>query len=196
MRKDRILALAQFLENLPEVKFNMNHFFSIYDDEQECVRDTIGQDFFIKSANECGTAGCIAGWAIFVMSTEMETAQDGRIKNEIESILLSDTIWRTSSSKASKYLGISPAVGEKLFYADSGSFWDKYSEYLDIEGSGRFIDWDSIKPSDAAVILRMLANDEIEGVLNGKLLTEYPGYVWAEPDEESDNSVTTTEMES
>ena len=60
MNKKNLLKLSDFLEKLPQEKFDMTHYRS----------DDNGFQVSYESKNNCGTAGCALGWAPFIKGLE------------------------------------------------------------------------------------------------------------------------------
>jgi deoxyribodipyrimidine photolyase-like uncharacterized protein len=54
MHVEKILKLADFLETVPDERFNMNYFFRGTDHDYR---------YIIENGGSCGTAACVAGWA-------------------------------------------------------------------------------------------------------------------------------------
>jgi hypothetical protein len=62
MNVERVLKLADFIEQLPPHKFIMDVWAA------DAKRNFEGVDAKAMNPNECGTIGCIAGWAIFLFA--------------------------------------------------------------------------------------------------------------------------------
>lgn len=108
MNKERIQKLIDYLETLPEERFDYGNFFSSGkpssdDPFNECVYDNI-----VESAKnncspiECGTAACVAGHTCFLFWDEAKT----EIANH-----------SPISYIAKNILGIDNVVERQLFYA-------------------------------------------------------------------------------
>lgn len=72
----------------------------------------------------CGTAGCIAGWAMVLSATlsaeEIQLANVAADSNNVMIDLVRD--------RATEVLGLSDAEADTLFQADPGGEWDDYDE--------------------------------------------------------------------
>lgn len=192
MRKDRILALAALLDQTPEDKFDMRFFFSQKDGDglqsgSWNEFQGFGMNDNLLGWTKCGTAACVAGWAVALATLQMEANPSDSQFDELKQNNLFPLkcysseedyvkIWREGcgfnvATAATHYLEIDASVAQGLFYAGPSSFWDVYGDELGIkridksddEGLPSFyIDWASIKPKHAAKVLRMIANGTIE----------------------------------
>lgn len=175
MRKDRMLALAQMLEMIPEEKFHMQYFFSTIDEEGS-PHPSDGSHF-IKDPYDCNTAACIAGWTQLLIDIESQTNTHDATLQYLYG--RSDYYDLSSNVKeyAQRYLDIGPDLGTVLFYAGHGSIWHSMAEELGlgIERDARNlgdeddydVEWESIKPRHAAKVLRMIVNNQIPWIKDG-----------------------------
>lgn len=175
MRKDRVISLAQFLESLDDNKFDMNNFYAYLDRSE--MPQNLNESEFLESANECGTTACIAGWGVYMMHNEFNCLFLDRPDNDPEKKDFRDILSISApANKVARYLGIGYDVAGKLFYADKLSIWERYADKLGLDRHYGEIDWYSITPAKAAIVLRMIANNEIPEIIDGKLVTD-----WVEP---------------
>jgi hypothetical protein len=110
MNKERILAVADAIEkgSVQGLSFDMTTY-----------------------RNECGTAGCIAGW-VFVMFAE-HGSKTFRCDPRVEEYIV---------EQAAEILGIDEGSAEALFHAEGGTHRPE---------------WGTITPQFAATVLRRLA---------------------------------------
>ena len=92
MNKERMLQLADYIENLPSNKFDMNYWIS-YKTKNELgawvlFKGRYELDETFMDPLDCGTACCIAGWATAIESNfepiaivEHDTSIEDRAKN-------------------------------------------------------------------------------------------------------------------
>lgn len=119
MNKQKILELADFIESIPDSRFNMNHFSSVYDpvDEDDPINTNDFRSFVHLDYNECNTAGCIAGWTLALEN-------NGRVDiGFVSNPYMADSI----AIRAGHYLGLSYDETEQLFFPNNqGSIWKRY----------------------------------------------------------------------
>lgn len=144
MNKERMLLLADLLEELPEHKFSIEYWASEWDDEHQ---EHINQDdgYVYLSGYDCKTAGCVAGWAIAMKN-------DMAIKNELE-MSASDI-----EHGAAVYLGLNRFQANDLFYYGSDSVYARYAGELGLNTDqllGR-----QITQKHAAIAVRKVAEGE------------------------------------
>ena len=99
MNKVRLAKLADFLETVPEDKFNMNVWANLFN-----YRSKLG---------DCGTAGCALGWATKIFP-ELELRWDGGSPY----ILLSSTS-AGGLQAANTFFEIDISVSKDIFMAES-----------------------------------------------------------------------------
>ena len=152
MNVDRILGLAYYLDNLKEAEnvdigFNMNQYYTTCNSADE---DTSGHG--------CGTAGCIAGHAIFYGNTPLakKLKRDDHVMNY------------SIAEEAANYLEITNDQARKLFEPNH-----RYDKRYIIRNSNREITeeerdknlflmelyvelYGHVTPKDAALVLRNL----------------------------------------
>lgn len=159
MNKERMLQLADYIENLPEHKFEMQYWLSQKVQKQNYLGeeywkidytpriDSVNSDKFLEPL-DCGTACCIAGWATSIESNFKPIAimQDGK----------------TIETRAREWLDLSIEQANNLFLINIDTVWTYYMEkckfYLS-EDEDCFTD---ITNKDAALVIRDVAN----GVIN------------------------------
>lgn len=100
---------------------------------------------------DCGTVGCVAGWAC-ALAGRSHASVDER------------EIWEDASS----WLGIDLESARRLFYADRGSVWARMADDLGLAvrddecDYGSVDDWSQITAVQASKVLRMIADGEVE----------------------------------
>jgi len=159
MNKERMLQLADYIENLPEHKFEMQYWIS-----QKILKETsYGEDYWkidyaptmnsdltkgLLEPLDCGTACCIAGWATAIESNFKPIAiiQDGK----------------TIDDRAKEWLDLSYEQAQNLFLLNTDSVWTYYIEKCNfglIEDEDCFT---NITNKDAALVIRDVANGVID----------------------------------
>jgi hypothetical protein len=151
MNKERMYLLAELLETIPPAKFKLTSWTCDYDAEEH-LYDV--QEFSATlSAYDCGTAGCIAGWAV-------------AMKNDLS---INQYKLTSFEREAGEYLGLTPEEGRALFYYNSNSVWHHYRNAFGFDDAWDYDD--VVEAKHAAYALRMLADGEwsfeevIEGVM-------------------------------
>lgn len=161
MNVENMLKLADHLDSLPDYRFNIRYWFSyanlhtvedsnpiIKYDPIEVVTDG---EIYIKQS-ECGTAACVAGWAMALANDGVAVSNTQFGRNGTEAITV-----------ARGFLDLTPYEGDQLFYWDEFSIYNKYSEELGIKKNR----WEEIEPesvtaNDVATALRLLVNGQFE----------------------------------
>lgn len=146
MNKERMYVLADLIETISPEKFNISNWTL----DVEPLPDGSGHHYVNQeidanlSAYDCGTAGCIAGWAV-------------ALKNDLD---LKSFPLGSVAIEACDYLGITMEEGQSLFYFGQNSIWHKYYSEL-----GFYEDWGyekQIESKHAAYALRELADGNWE----------------------------------
>ena len=150
MNTERMHLLADLLETIKPVKFNMGYWLSHYDEvEDRYCPNSFDQDdpkdSMSLSVYDCNTAGCIAGWAI-AMKNDLQATNE-KIHN-IE-------------GQAAEYLGLDYRQAHNLFYyAGSNTIWEQHLHHLGLDENRS--NEDQIEPKHAAYALRKVADGEWE----------------------------------
>lgn len=158
MYPDRMIELAQFLDDLEPRKFNMVYWYS-YDNGgwySEIPTQLI-------DGNECGTAACIAGWAVLFSNNMI---LDRNYENTVVLESNDDGVRLPIMKEAAEYFGLSIGEAMRLFTNTTLSPWNKYQndfgfdeedlEYVQTGGDPMEV----ISNSQAANMLRKVANGE------------------------------------
>src|SRR5210317_43248 len=130
MNTERMHLLADLLETIKPVKFNMGYWLSHYDEvEDRYCPNSFDQDdpkdSMSLSVYDCNTAGCIAGWAI-------------AMKNDLQA----------TNEKAHNL----------FYYAGSNTIWEQHLHHLGLDENRS--NEDQIEPKHAAYALRKVADGE------------------------------------
>lgn len=173
MNTGNMLKLADFLENLPDYRFNISYWFSeanihYFDDGEQMVSYDPIDDFFpdaygdstVASIENCNTSACVAGWASIL-------ANDGRFKSEYS---------YDAKEIAKEFLGLNTDQANQIFFWDRSTLWYKYRTELgvDLVGDDDYpsVYEDSIKPIAVAKLLRGLVYGEFH--FNSPFIDYYP----------------------
>ena len=159
MNKERMLQLADYIEKLPEHKFEMQYWISqkvkkenVYGEEYWKLdyAPTMNSDLSqgLLEPLDCGTACCIAGWATAIESNFKPIAiiQDGKSIEE----------------RAAVWLDLNYEQERNLFMISIDTVWTQYVEKLNLgldEYEDCFVD---ITNKDAALVIRDVANEVVD----------------------------------
>ena len=144
MNKERMLLLADLLEELPEHKFSIEYWASEWDDvAQEHVNQDDG--YVYLSGYDCTTAGCVAGWAVAMKN-------DMAIKNDLE--MDAGDI----EHGAAAYLGLNRFQANDLFYYGSDSVYARYAGELGLNTDQLL--GHQITQKHASIVVRKVAEGE------------------------------------
>ena len=161
-----MLKLADLLEILPSERFNMDYWFS-YVSEDDFGKPTYESSYNV-ALNNCGTAGCVAGWT-------MALANDGVYDFEAVREVQDGMNWLYFSDMedmAANHLGLTHFEAQQLFHASNDSnLWVKYGKELgldskvhkyyddyDIVTYQQIVNTEEIDPAVASVLLRGLVD--------------------------------------
>ena len=159
MNKERMLQLADYIENLPEHKFEMQYWIS----QKVQKENYIGEEYWkldyaptlhsdltqiLLEPLDCGTACCIAGWAAAIENNFKPIAiiQDGKSIEE----------------RAAVWLDLNYEQERNLFMISIDTVWTQYVEKLNLgldEYEDCFVD---ITNKDAALVIRDVANEVVD----------------------------------
>lgn len=146
--------LALFLEDLPSERFNINYWISSVDEEIESDE---------LSLNDCGTAGCIAGWALCLRNNGYVAIVDEYGYDSMDDTDVDGVLAQNIRDEAAKWLGLTEFQADKLFYPDGFSVWSNYRDDYGLELTNPNGDWvKGIHPKHAADMLYRLLDGEIE----------------------------------
>jgi hypothetical protein len=176
MNKERMLLLADLLDQLKPVKFNMGDWFSTYDgyvyddmSQGEDPSDHAELEFTTNNYQQmngydCNSAACIAGWAVVMK-------HDFALDRPEEATVTGNSFMKDLSHmpvliEACEYLGLTRKQGLDLFTKDDNSVWERSAEDLGLDESENYqmydsVDLDDITPKIAAKLIRMVVNGEV-----------------------------------
>ena len=151
-----MLQLADYIEKLPEHKFEMQYWIS----QKVQKENSYGEDYWktdyaplgdsirLIEPLDCGTACCIAGWA---------TA----IENNFKPIAIVQN-GQSIENRALEWLDLTEKQGQNLFLINIDTVWTYYLEKCNfglIEDEDCFTD---VTNKDAALVIRDIANGVID----------------------------------
>jgi hypothetical protein len=181
MNKERMSLLADLLDNLKPVQFNMSEWFSyvhVEDDEinsrNEKMLDSSydptweeqGELCFthrsvqVMNGYDCKAAACIAGWAVvmkndFALNRPGEEVIQGNWKSDLSHIPV--------LVEAKEYLDLTANEAKYLFtnQGDGDDFWTRYQYDLGYTGEWE-IQLEQVTPKMAATAIRKVVAGEWE----------------------------------
>lgn len=144
MNKGRILELADVIEAAD--RFDMRWFVAPADRPPEGVTMMWTIDHTSSVATDCGTVGCVAGWAISLFCELLHADS-------------CDWMWL-----AGDVLELSERKARRLFLADEDSVWFEHAERYGLETIvwDGVADWAQITSGMAAQMLREIASGVVE----------------------------------
>jgi hypothetical protein len=156
MNKERMLQLADFIEKLPEHKFEMQYWISQKIQKENYLGDEywktdyapLGDSIRLIEPLDCGTACCIAGWATAIENNFKPIAimQDGK----------------SIETRGREWLDLSIEQANNLFLINIDTVWTYYIEKCNFSLSEDEDCISDITNKDAALVIRDVAN----GVIN------------------------------
>jgi hypothetical protein len=178
MNKEKMLLLADLLDKLKPVKFNMADWFSTYDgyvydnlSQGEDPDDHADLEFTTNkyqqmNGYDCDSAACIAGWAV-VLKHDFSLDRPDEIT--VGPQYLSDLSHMPVLVEACEYLDLTRQEGMDLFTKNDNSVWDRHASELGLSDTHNYqcyghVDLDDITPKIAAKLVRMVVSGE--AVLN------------------------------
>jgi hypothetical protein len=187
MNKERMLQLADYIEKLPEHKFEMQYWIS----QKVKKENYLGEEYWkidyaptlytdlSKSFLEpldCGTACCIAGWAAAIESNFKPIAiiQDGKSIEE----------------RAAAWLDLNYEEERNLFMLSIDTVWTYYIEKCSFDLNEDEDGFTGITNKDAALVIRDVANGVVDIDKNfdfftaKEYLTDLGYYNWEDEDSE------------
>lgn len=175
MNKERMLQVADLIENAPKEQFHMGSWFGKYDftyatenselkdlwqtdnvkwnnlsKRDENIFDAVEQqvvDKDIPTMLKCNTTACIAGWALV-------GAYNSNYKYAVDAAI-------PVAYNAQIYLGLTDAEAYQLFYCEDNSIWAKVADEYKLDFNCSEVDEWSINPKIAADVLRRIAKGEL-----------------------------------
>ena len=174
MNKQRMLMLADVLDNVKPQQFNMTDWLSEYtnDDYDEEDLHTFADGAAWSTRNEmvmngydCNAAACIAGWAVVLKNDfALNNPNQGTVNYSSDS---SDWTTRLTSgdmpvmTEAMEYLDLTINQARSLFINDvNNGVWERYEEEFDKDFYYGDISLTDITPKMAAKMVRNLATEK------------------------------------
>ena len=172
MNKERMLMLADVLDKVKPMQFNMGDWFSVYvGDEDYAEEDIYYEDSDVFRTNtvmqmngyNCDAAACIAGWAVvlkndFAVNNPNTLCVNSSSRNSWDERLAAGELPVMQEAKEYLELTVDQSIG--LFLNEDGySVWQYYAGDLGIKDT-RYISLNDITPKMAAMALRNLANEK------------------------------------
>jgi len=177
-----INRLADLIESAPPERFNLTGWYSrvVYDEKLDGGLDYIYYaGYELIDMSDCGTAACVAGWAVAMMHGSLTSNSNGKFYT-LDSICHQRGNMPTL---AADILGLSPYEADRLFYFGGDSIWHELAKdsdewgitflgntsyehrFCDPDGCNccdeRSIDERSVSNKTAAEVLRRIAKGEI-----------------------------------
>jgi len=160
MNKERMLQLADYIENLPEHKFEMQYWLSTkieqgmwngkpyWSTDSYPIIHNSEQNTKTLEPLDCGTACCIAGWATAMKDNFKPIAliQDGK----------------TIEDRALQWLDLTEDEGRNLFLTSIDTVWTEYFEKFGFELDEYNDCYTNITNKAAAYVIRDIANGVID----------------------------------
>lgn len=155
MNKERMLQLADYIDNLPEHKFEMQYWIS----QKVKEENWNGEEYWkidyaptlytdirqsLLEPLDCGTACCIAGWAAAIESNfkPISIFQDGK----------------SIEQRATEWLELTQEQERNLFLTSIDTVWTDYYAKCNFELNEDEDCYNDISNKDAALVLRDIAN--------------------------------------
>lgn len=180
MNKEKILRLADRIENSSPEQFHMGSWFGRILDEDE--RSNLEEEFPINADQNyaeaswsdslevlcdlnleklsCGTTACIAGWALldvyFSQPSYKYTLSNG---DQLDLSSIADSGFMLSWAK--DYLGLTDEQAHSLFYCFSDSVWNDIKDEYDLNFNSEINATWSIHPKVVADVLRRIVDGSI-----------------------------------
>jgi len=182
-----MLQLADFIEKLPEHKFEMQYWISQKVKKENYLGEEYWKIDYAPTLNtdlsqslleplDCGTACCIAGWATAIESNFKPIAiiQDGKSIEE----------------RAAAWLDLNYEEERNLFMLSIDTVWTQYIQKCDFDLNEDEDGFTGITNKDAALVIRDVANGVVDIDKNfdfftaKEYLTDLGYYNWEDEDSE------------
>lgn len=166
MNRENILKLALVLEDLTDDRFDINHWVS---ENHSCSESDV------LDLTDCGTAGCVAGWALAIKHNGKVELYDG-YEDDILELGLDKPHYIVSDVPcvAAEWLGLPRAFADKIFFPDYQSLWHRYKDDYQLKSSSNHCDYyNKIHPKHAADILHRILSGEFDDEITDDLEMRY-----------------------
>lgn len=165
MNRERMFLLADLLDAIKPMKFNMTEWFSVYvgsdhedqDEDSDYGRRFDRNSFQVMNGYDCDSAACIAGWAV-AMKNDMNVNRPYSCVTE--GSYHGDYSHLPVLLEAEEYLGLSRGQSVNLFTDQSNDddwIFAQHSEELGLE---EYFDMGDITHKMAATVVRNIASGE------------------------------------
>lgn len=175
MNKERMLQVADLIENAPKEQFHMGSWFGNYNFKYATERSELNElweplpvkwdnlnpnysnlidtldrtivDDSIPTMLKCNTTACIAGWALV-------SAYNSGCRYSVDAAL-------PVSYNAQVYLDLTDVETQQLFYCEDNSIWAKVADQYGLDFNCSEVDYWNIDQKTAADVLRRIAKGEL-----------------------------------
>ena len=177
MNKQRMLMLADVLDNVKPQQFNMTDWLSDFNnddywDEEDLHASCDGaawstRNDMVMNGYDCNAAACIAGWAVVLKNDfalnnpNQQTVHHASNSDSWEERLTNGDM--PVMTEAMEYLDLTINQARTLFINDvAGGVWERYEEEFDKAGDYYYgdISLTDITPQMAAKMVRNLATEK------------------------------------
>jgi len=176
MNKEKMTRLALFMEDLEKERFSIGYWIS------ESYINRMGNADFCEGSildiNLCGTAGCIAGWALalenngkFAAFEYDEDYDDHRNycgycdEHHYDGVCPAGYVSTPVGQiqyDAADVLGLTKQQADRLFIPDANSVWNDYQEEYGYESYNYSTYYPDIHPKHVADMLYRIVNGEVK----------------------------------
>jgi hypothetical protein len=164
MNKERMFLLADLLDAIKPMKFNMTEWFSVYvgpnysDDEDHDDRLRFDRNSFqVMNGYDCDSAACIAGWTV-AMKHDMNVNRPNDLV--IGANYVGDYSHLPVLIEAEEYLGLSRGQSINLFTDQSNDEDWIFCQHYEELGLDEYFDMGDITHKMAAKVVRNVASGE------------------------------------
>lgn len=163
MNKERMFLLADLLDAIKPMKFNMNDWFSVYvgsdheDEDSDYGRRFNRNNFQIMNGYDCDSAACIAGWAVALkndmnVNRPYNAVTEGNYNGNYSHLPV--------LVEAEEYLDLSRGQSANLFTDQSNDEDWIFHQHREELGLDEYFDMSDITHKMAARVVRNVASGE------------------------------------
>lgn len=163
MNKERMFLLADLLDAIKPMKFNMNDWFSVYvgpDDDDDYDDDGLRfrtNSYQLMNGYDCDSAACIAGWAVAMKHDMNVNRPHSRVT---EGDYIGDYSHLPVLVEAEEYLDLSRGQSANLFTDQSNDEDWIFHQHREELGLDEYFDMSDITHKMAAKVVRNVASGE------------------------------------
>jgi hypothetical protein len=185
MNREKMHKLALFLEDLESSRFNIGYWVSqslSYDDDESLsygdeIEFTDGE---VLDVNLCGTAGCIAGWAVALENNGRIAVMEGYDDDDEykwhnfcghcyekhfdtqcpKGYVTIDIAY--VETVARNILGLTTEEARRLFIPDQNSIWEEHAADYDLNNNGFTNFYPDVHPKHAADMIYRILKGEVK----------------------------------